>query len=230
MDGNGRWATARNLPRSFGHQAGAETVRTITTHTITRGIPYLTLYAFSTENWARPQAEVDALMLLLAHFINHELQSMLDNNIRLRIIGDAAPLSRELQDELLSAQSATRDNGGLTLTLAINYGGRDEIIRAVRRMAAELLHEENSPDAIPGRITEALLQKHLDTGDVPDPDLIIRTAGEQRLSNFLVWQAAYAELYFTETRWPDFSPADYDRALEEYARRTRNFGGIAKES
>ncbi len=217
MDGNGRWAESQGLSRVEGHRAGAETVRRIATHARNIGIPYLTLYAFSTENWKRPQAEVDALMALLGQFIEDELPTLQQNNIRLKTIGDLAALAEPLQQGIANAVRSTSANDALTLILAINYGGRDELVRAARRLLA------TSADA--QGISEETLAAELDSAGIPDPDLLVRTAGEQRLSNFLLWQAAYAELYFTDVCWPAFMEADFDAALETYARRIRKFGG-----
>jgi undecaprenyl diphosphate synthase len=222
MDGNGRWAEEQGLPRPLGHQAGAETVRRIVTHTRKLGIPHLTLYAFSTENWSRPQPEVDALMALLAAFLESELPTMMDNNVKLRIIGDMTRLGDELRDRLDKTLAATAGNSALTLTLAINYGGRDEIARAARKAMLRILENGDARE----RLDADMIAAHLDTAGQPDPDLVIRTAGEMRLSNFLVWQSAYAELLFTPRRWPEFSETDYEAALGEYARRVRKFGGI----
>lgn len=222
MDGNGRWAEERGLPRVAGHRAGAETVRRVVTHARRRGLDFLTLYAFSTENWARPQAEVDALMELLGLFIEAELPTMLDNGVALRIIGDTAALSEGLWKRLAEAEAATVGCAGLTLSLAINYGGRDEILRAARRAAGQLSREGRGA----GELDEAFFASFLDTAGMPDPDLIVRTAGEMRLSNFLVWQGAYSELYFTDCRWPDFSDADFDQALEAFGGRVRKYGGV----
>jgi undecaprenyl diphosphate synthase len=226
MDGNGRWAEARNKPRVLGHRAGAETVRTITEHCRKRGVPFLTLYAFSTENWTRPQAEVDALMELLAFHLETELPTFIDNDIRLRILGDPDRLSQTLRDTIEKAEKTTAENHSLTLSLAINYGGRDEIVRACRRMLANM-RERGQNDA--NALNETLLANELDTAGMPDPDLVIRTAGEQRLSNFLIWQAAYAEFVFVKKTWPDFSNDDFDAALREFAARVRTFGGPSGE-
>ena len=223
MDGNGRWAEERGLPRVMGHQAGAETVRRVVTYARRRGIPFLTLYAFSTENWSRPKDEVDALMHLFGQFIDAELPTMLDNNVKLRIIGDSRALSEELRDKIASAEQATAKNAELTLVLAINYGGRDEILRAAARAARHMITEGLAPESL----DVPLLERCLDTTGIPDPDLVVRTAGEMRLSNFLVWQSAYAELYFTGRRWPEFSDADFDAALLDFAGRVRKFGGTA---
>lgn len=225
MDGNGRWAKERGLPRAFGHEAGVETVRRVTTFARRRGIPYLTLYAFSTENWSRPQAEVDALMELLGMFVDAELPAMLDNGVSLRILGDTRALSDELRRKLEQAVAATAHGTSLCLALAINYGGRDEIVRAACKAATRLASSGESSEAL----SESLIAECLDTAGMPDPDLVIRTAGERRLSNFLIWQGAYAELLFIDRRWPDFDDADFEKALEDYARRVRKFGGTPEE-
>lgn len=221
MDGNGRWAEERGLPRALGHHAGAETVRRTTTFARKRGIPFLTLYAFSTENWSRPRDEVEALMRLLGEYIDSELATMLDNEVRLRIIGDTAGLSPSLREKLAEACDRTSTQCGLVLTLAINYGGRDEILRAARAAAGQLIREGRAA----GSLDEKTFARFLDTCGLPDPDLILRTAGEMRLSNFLIWQAAYAELLFVDTAWPDFSDRDFEDALTEYGKRVRKFGG-----
>lgn len=225
MDGNGRWAEERGLPRALGHKAGAETVRRVIAFAKRKGIPYLTLYAFSTENWTRPQAEVDALMELLGMFIESELPAMLDNGISLRILGDTTALSGELRDKLARAVAATAHCGMLCLALAINYGGRDEIVRAARKAAARLVEA----DAPPESLDAGVFAECLDTAGMPDPDLVVRTAGEMRLSNFLIWQCAYAEMLFTKRRWPDFADADFEAALDDYARRVRKFGGAVDD-
>lgn len=222
MDGNGRWAKARGEPRAFGHYAGAETVRRVAAHAIRRGIPFLTLYAFSTENWSRPREEVDALMALMAEFLESELPVLMKNDIRLRVLGDAAALPAELTERIRHTTGRTAANRTLALSLAVNYGGRDEILRAARRLAAEA--REGNLD--PAAIDAAAFAERLDTRGLPDPDLVIRTAGEMRLSNFLIWQAAYAELYFCDRCWPDFSDEDFDEALWQYGERTRKFGGL----
>jgi undecaprenyl diphosphate synthase len=222
MDGNGRWAKERNLPRTAGHKAGAETVRRVVTYARKRGLRHLTLYAFSTENWSRPAAEVSALMSLLGMFIRSEVRTMLDNDVKLAMIGDGTALSPALRKQLAAAVAATAHCRSLTLTLAINYGGRDEIVRAARVAMRQILAEGGRAEDLDA----GLLAAHLDSAGTPDPDLIVRTAGEMRLSNFLLWQGAYAELYFTDRRWPDFDDADFEAALEEFARRTRKFGGV----
>ncbi len=222
MDGNGRWATARGMSRVEGHREGAKAVRRITTHARKSGLRFLTLYAFSTENWARPKAEVAALMQLLGRFIKSELPTLQENDIRLHIIGDMSGLSDSLQKGLAKAIQETAANKSMTLTLAINYGGRDEIIRAARKACQKLLDDGKSMS----ELSADTLAAELDTDGIPDPDLVVRTAGEQRISNFLVWQSAYSEFYFTSVCWPDFSENDFDQAVAEYARRTRKFGGL----
>jgi undecaprenyl diphosphate synthase len=221
MDGNGRWAGARNLPRAHGHIAGAETVRRVVTHTRKRGVPHLTLYAFSTENWSRPRDEVDALMRLLADFIEAEAPTMVDNGIKLKIIGDTETLPDGLDRKLAAAERATAHGRDLALALAVNYGGQDEIVRAARAAMRQFMRDGRDP----AEFDADALAAGLDTAGLPPPDLVVRTAGEMRLSNFLVWQAAYAELLFVARTWPEFSEADYDAALAEYATRVRTFGG-----
>ncbi len=222
MDGNGRWATERGLTRVEGHREGAKAVRRITTYARKSGLRYLTLYAFSTENWARPKTEVAALMQLLARFIKSELPTLQENDIRLHVIGDMTALSGSLQKGLANAMKDTSGNKSMTLTLAINYGGRDEIVRAARKACERLISSGKAATDLDA----AGLAAELDTGEIPDPDLVVRTAGEERISNFLVWQSAYSEFYFTAVCWPDFSESDFDQAVAEYARRTRKFGGL----
>jgi undecaprenyl diphosphate synthase len=218
MDGNGRWAQERGLSRQAGHRAGTENIRRIIEAFAERGVRYLTLYAFSTENWGRPRREVSALIKLLGRVLERELRALHENDIRLLHFGSLAPLSPDLQKKVCDAIELTRNNKGLTVCLAFNYGGRAEIAEAVRRIVRE---------GIPAsEITEDVVAAHLDTRGIPDPDLIIRTAGEMRLSNFLLWQAAYAEYYATPTYWPDFDEAEIDRALAAYAARERRFGAV----
>ncbi|MDR1534371.1 MAG: di-trans,poly-cis-decaprenylcistransferase [Planctomycetota bacterium] len=220
MDGNGRWAEARNLPRALGHRAGAESVRRAVKFARLRGIQFLTLYAFSTENWSRPGEEVDNLMELMASFLASELPGLLENGIRLKVLGDRAALPESLGRRLSEAEGLTAGMTGMTLSLAINYGSRDEIIRAARR-ATDCLAASGRTG---GQLTQDFFASFLDTAGLPDPDLIIRTAGEMRLSNFLLWQAAYAELFFSRRPWPDFGEDDFEEALREYGKRTRKFG------
>ena len=223
MDGNGRWARQRGLPRIEGHRRGIESVREIVTELAKRGeVGYLTLYAFSTENWERPRSEINSLMRLLKRFCRTELKTMMDNSIRFTTIGAPGRLPTDVREELDKTIQVTAENRGLTLCLALDYGGRDEILRAARRFAQEAAEGSASPQAL----DEEDFRARLDTSDMPDPDLLIRTAGEQRLSNFLLWQASYAELYFTDVLWPEFRKKHLDAALEEYARRTRKYGGI----
>jgi undecaprenyl diphosphate synthase len=218
MDGNGRWAKERGLSRQAGHRAGTENIRRLIEAFGERGVEYLTLYAFSTENWARPRREVSTLIKLLGRVLERELMALHENGVRLVHIGSLDPLSSELQKKVCDAIALTKDNKRMTVCLAFNYGGRAEILEAVRRIVAK---------GIPAsEITESVLAANLDTRGIPDPDLIIRTAGEMRLSNFLLWQAAYAEYYTTPTYWPDFDEAEIDRALAAYAARERRFGGV----
>lgn len=220
MDGNGRWATSRGLPRAEGHAAGTENIRPLLRACPPLGIEYLTLYTFSTENWSRPEEEVQALMRILSQVIDRETLELHRNNVRLRHIGRLEGLSAGLRTAIVEAIDLTSGNDGLNVTLAFNYGGRDELLRAVRRLLI---------DGVPhDAVTDALLSDYLDTACLPDPDLIIRTAGEQRLSNFLVWQAAYSEYWFTPTLWPDFGPDDLKAAVDAYAQRHRKFGRVAE--
>jgi undecaprenyl diphosphate synthase len=223
MDGNGRWAHKRGLPRIEGHRRGIESVRAVVTELARRGdVDFLTLYAFSTENWARPKREVSFLMRLLKRFCRQELKLMMDNSIRFTTIGALTRIPADVREELRATTKKTAANTGLTLCLALNYGARDEITRAARRAAREAAAGDISPAAL----TEERLSALLDTADMPDPDLLIRTAGEKRLSNFLLWQASYAELYFTRTLWPDFREKHINRAISSYAKRTRKYGTI----
>jgi undecaprenyl diphosphate synthase len=218
MDGNGRWAEERGLPRLAGHEAGGKNVRPVVRIFADCGARYLTLYAFSTENWNRPRAEVTGLLGLLARKIDQESQALHEENIRLVHLGRPDRLSQRLRKKVKTAVELTRNNTGLTLCLAFDYGGRDEIVQAARRIASS---------GIPGDdIDESVFARYLYRPDVPDPDLVIRTGGESRLSNFLLWQAAYSELYFTPVLWPDFGQKDIEEALSEYKRRPRRFGRI----
>jgi undecaprenyl diphosphate synthase len=220
MDGNGRWAEQRGLPRIIGHHRGVEAVKTVVQECRSLGVDYLTLYAFSSENWGRPADEVNALMGLLCRYLESELQQMLERGLRLQVIGETARLPRQARQVLEQVMAKTAANDGMVLTLALSYGARDEIVRSVRTLAAEVLAGRQ----VPAAIDEALLSSFLDTRDQPDPDLLIRTSGEMRISNFLLWQLAYTELYFTEVLWPDFDVAELHRALAEYAGRQRRFG------
>jgi undecaprenyl diphosphate synthase len=222
MDGNGRWAGLRGLPRVAGHREGVRTARQ-TVHTAGRlGIEFLTLYAFSSENWTRPAAEVSFLMRLLESSVDEELPGLIENNVRLRALGELDSLAEGVRRSVERAVLATQGNSGLTLQIALNYGGRRELVRAVRRLAVRVSRGELAPEVI----DEAAIGAALDTAGVPDPDLLIRTSGEYRLSNFLLWQVAYTELVVLPTLWPDFAPQDLYGAVAEYQRRSRRFGGL----
>jgi undecaprenyl diphosphate synthase len=223
MDGNGRWAKARGLPRIEGHRRGVEAVRRAVRSAIDLGLRYLTIYSFSSENWSRPAAEVSDLMGLLKRFIRNDLADLHRNNVKVRIIGLRRNLSVDLSALLNEAEELTRGNSGLTLVVAFNYGARQEIVEAARKLAIEAAAGRLDAAAI----DEASLGAQLDTAGIPDPDLVIRTSGEQRLSNFLLWQAAYAEFVFLPMHWPDFDHAAFQSALAQYAARERRFGGTA---
>lgn len=222
MDGNGRWAEQRGMPRHEGHAAGIEPIRASLRAAVRHGIEYLTLYAFSTENWGRPAEEVDALMELFCQCVIHETPELQRQGIRIRTIGDRTRFSDKVRGYLVQAEELTAAGERLTLVLAFDYSSRDEIVRAVRRLAARAADGDLAPETI----DEAALSAALDTAEFPDPDLVIRTSGEQRLSNFLLWQASYAELCFPQVLWPDFTEEEFDRAIDEYARRERRFGRI----
>lgn len=220
MDGNGRWAQGRNQPRLFGHKAGAGSVREIVEVCREIGIEVLTLYAFSSENWNRPEQEVSGLMSILKNYLIAELNRMLDNGIRLRCIGDIAQLPDEPRTTLLDSMERTAGNSDMTLNLALSYGGRDEMTRAIRKIGEDCRSGRLDPQAI----TEDDITSRLDTAGLPEPDLLIRTGGEARLSNFLLWQASYAEIYFTEIMWPDFRRVQFLNAINEFQQRERRFG------
>jgi undecaprenyl diphosphate synthase len=222
MDGNGRWAKQRHLPRVEGHRNGVESVRAVVRASGEVGIKYLTLYAFSVENWNRPQDEVDTLMKYLARFLKNEIGELNKSNVRLEVIGQIYRLPEFVQEQLKKTQAALEKNTGLTLILALSYGGRTEIVEAVRKIAAEA----KAGRIEPAEINEQVVAQHLYTHAWPDPDLFIRTSGEMRVSNFLLWQISYAELVVTSTLWPDFRKAQLFEALEEYTRRNRRFGGL----
>lgn len=222
MDGNGRWAQQRGLPRAMGHRKGVEAVRETVRAAGDAGIGYLTLFAFSSENWSRPEAEVSDLMGLLKAFIRRDLADLHGQNVRIRVIGSRENLQSDILPLLIEAEDTTRHNTGLNLVIAFNYGSRDEIARAARRLAERVALGEITP----ADINAEALDGALDTRGIPDPDLVIRTSGEERLSNFLLWQAAYAELLFIPELWPDFTRAHFLAALETYARRDRRFGGV----
>ncbi|PLY10642.1 MAG: isoprenyl transferase [Desulfuromonas sp.] len=220
MDGNGRWAERQGLPRLAGHQKGVEAVREITRASVKRGVRHLTLFAFSSENWQRPQEEVQALMTLLTSFLAQELASLQENGVRLSVIGELDRLTPAARESLAQACQMTSNNDAMELILALSYGSRNEMVRGMRKMAAKVADGELSVD----QIDEQHFSAALDTADRPDPDLLIRTSGEQRISNFLLWQIAYAELYFTDVLWPDFDTHQLDLALEDFAQRQRRFG------
>ena len=222
MDGNGRWAQKRFLPRSAGHRAGAQNFRTITRYCSKIGIKYLTVYAFSTENWSRPMEEVGALMRLFKEYLEEALRDFMDENIRVRFIGDVSAFPAEVRQLIEEVEEASAPKTGMVLNLAMNYGGRAEITRAAQRFAQEVQQGRRSPE----ELTEELFSQYLYTGGQPDPDLIIRPSGEERLSNFLLWQSAYAELVYFDILWPDFKTSDLDEALAIYASRQRRFGGV----
>jgi undecaprenyl diphosphate synthase len=227
MDGNGRWAGHRSLKRFFGHQQGAKSVQLVTETASRIGLPWLTLYAFSLENnLRRPKSEVNFLMRLLRSYLESNLQRMMDNNVRIRYIGRTHELPPEVQDKMRWAQDATAGNTGTTLTLALNYGGRSEMVDAFRSLAAEIAHKRISPD----RITEEDIHRHLYTAHMPDPDLLIRTSGEMRISNYLLWQIAYTEIFVTERLWPDFRGIHLLEAIADFQRRERRYGGLGEGS
>ena len=222
MDGNGRWARQRHLPRVEGHRQGAESVRAIVRAAGEAGVKYLTLYAISVENWSRPQDEVDTLMKYLARYLKNEIGELNRNNVRLEAIGQIYRLPEFVQQQLAKTKAALAKNNGLTLILALSYGGRTEIVDAVREIASKVKRGMIEP----AEITEQIFAQHLYTRPWPDPDLLIRTSGEMRVSNFMLWQISYSELVVTQTLWPDFRKAQFNEALEEYARRHRRFGAV----
>ena len=228
LDGNGRWAKKRGLPRNFGHLKGCDNVEPVCKAAFNLGIKYITMYAFSTENWKRPQAEVDELMKLLAKYMKDAMKLSVKNNMRVRIIGDKAGLSDELNKLITELEDLSKDFTGLQLQIAVNYGGRDDIRRAFKNIILEAEKTEKSYKELADSLTEEIISKNLDTADIPDPDLMIRTSGEQRLSNYLIWQLAYAEYFFTDTLWPDFDKKDLEEAIEFYSSRDRRFGGLKK--
>ncbi len=224
MDGNGRWAKKRGLPRTMGHAQGAKVVEQILEDADHMGIRYLTVYAFSTENWTRPGTEVKALMNLLRTYMKTSLAKCAKNNVRIHVIGDKTRLDPDLQDSIRTLEEATKNNTGIGFQIAINYGSRDEIARAVRKIAQKTAAGELRPEDI----TEETISDALDTAGIPDPDLLIRTCGEERLSNFLMWQLSYSEMYFTDTAWPDFTKEELEKAVDAYNHRERRFGGLTQ--
>ncbi|HIY29864.1 MAG TPA: isoprenyl transferase [Candidatus Mediterraneibacter avicola] len=222
LDGNGRWAKAKGMPRNYGHAQGSKNVERICEEAWRMGIKYLTVYAFSTENWSRPSGEVAALMKLLRNYMKTCLKTAEKNDMKIRVIGDIEPLDEDIKSRIRELEAATVNNGGLNFTIALNYGSRDEIVRAARKMSRDCAEGRIDPDSI----DESVFESYLDTHGIPDPDLMIRTSGEQRLSNYLLWQLAYAEFYFTDVPWPDFTKEELVKAVEEYNHRHRRFGGV----
>lgn len=222
LDGNGRWAKSKGMPRNYGHAQGSKNVEKICEEAWRMGIKYLTVYAFSTENWNRPKDEVDALMKLLRNYMKTCLKTAKKNDMKIRVIGELQRLDEDIRSRIAELEEATKENGGLNFQIAINYGSRDEIVRAVRKLAADCAKGKvNAED-----IDEQVFEGYLDTHDIPDPDLMIRTSGELRLSNYLLWQLAYTEFYFTDVLWPDFSKEELVKAIEHYNARDRRYGGV----
>lgn len=220
MDGNGRWAKKRGLPRSAGHSAGADTLKKIVTECNNIGIKYITVYAFSTENWKRPKEEVDFLMNLLLDYLRNAEKTLAGENVVIRAIGSRDELSEEIREQIVKTENFTKNNTGIIMNIALNYGGREEIINGVKRVAEDL------KNGVITNINDKMFSEYLYTANQPDPDLIIRTSGEQRLSNFLLWQACYSELWFTKKLWPDFSKNDLYEAIADFQHRGRRFGGV----
>ena len=222
LDGHGRWAKAKGMPRNYGHAQGSKNVERICEEAWRMGIKYLTVYAFSTENWSRPKDEVDALMKLLRNYMKTCLKTAAKNDMKVRVIGDIVPLDDDIRARIRELEEATANNGGLNFTIALNYGSRDELTRAARKMARDCAEGRLDPD----KIDEDVFASYLDTAGIPDPDLMIRTSGEERLSNYLLWQLAYSEFYFTDVPWPDFTKEELVKAVEEYNHRHRRFGAV----
>ena len=225
LDGNGRWAKAKGLPRKFGHIEGAKTVEVICEEAYKMGVQYLTVYAFSTENWNRPKDEVDALMTLLRNYMKTCLKTAEKNRMCVRVLGDKTGLDEDIRNRIAELEKATENNDGLHFQIALNYGGRDEIVRATKLLATKVKNGELNPEDI----TEDLLSDCLDTRNIPEPDLLIRTCNEQRISNFLLWQLAYTEFYFTPVAWPDFSKEELAKAIEAYNKRDRKYGLVKED-
>ena len=222
LDGNGRWAKSKGMPRNYGHTVGAKNVETICKAANDLGIEYLTLYAFSTENWKRPESEVQALMTLLESYLKNCVKTAEKNNMRVRVIGDKTGLTEKFQERIAQLEELSAVNTGLNLTIAINYGSRDEMIRGIKKLVSDVQNQNLSLDDI----NEEMFGDYLDTKGLPEPDLMIRTSGEQRLSNYLLWQLAYSEFYFTEVPWPDFDEKELKKAVEAYENRNRRFGKL----
>ncbi|WP_306514188.1 isoprenyl transferase [[Ruminococcus] torques] len=222
LDGNGRWAKAKGMPRNYGHAQGSKNVEKICEEAWRMGIKYLTVYAFSTENWSRPENEVAALMKLLRNYMKTCLKTAAKNDMKIRVIGDIEPLDDDIKSRIRELEAATTDNGGLNFTIALNYGSRDELTRAAQKMAKDCAERKIKAE----EIDESVFETYLDTHGIPDPDMMIRTSGEQRLSNYLLWQLAYSEFYFTDVPWPDFTKEELVKAIEEYNHRHRRFGKV----
>lgn len=222
MDGNGRWAKKRFMPRNYGHAQGSKAVENICEDAYNLGVKYLTVYAFSTENWVRPKEEIDALMKLLRTYMKDCLKRSSKNNMRVRVIGDISRLPEDLQQSIIELEQVSAKNTGLNFQVALNYGGRDEMIRAIRKVASDVKEDKVSVD----EITEETFAEYLDTREIPEPDLLIRTSGEKRLSNFLLWQLAYTEFYFTDVLWPDFNKKELIKAIDYYKDRDRRYGAV----
>lgn len=225
LDGNGRWAKKRLMPRTYGHKVGSDNVENVVREAAKLGVKYFTVYAFSTENWKRSKSEVDALMDILRSYLKECISKSMENNMRCRVIGRRTELSPDIVESIERMEEATKDNTGITFVIALNYGGRDEITRAVKSIAHKVQNGQLNADDI----TEQVINEHLDTAFMPDPDLLIRTSGEQRLSNYLPWQLAYTEFYFSEVLWPDFNREELIKAFEKYNKRDRRFGGVKEE-
>lgn len=222
LDGNGRWAKKKGMPRNYGHAQGSKNVERICEEAYKLGVKYLTVYAFSTENWKRPKDEVDALMNLLRNYMKTCLKTAEKNRMRVRVIGDKTALDEDIRNRIAELEEATKNNDGLNFQIALNYGSRDEMLRAMKAMCVDVQEGKISID----NLDESMFESYLDTKDIPDPDLMIRTSGEQRLSNYLLWQLAYSEFYFTDVLWPDFSKEDLVKAIEYFDGRDRRFGGV----
>ena len=226
LDGNGRWAKKKGMPRNYGHAEGSKNVERICEEAYKMGVKYLTVYAFSTENWKRPKDEVDALMGLLRNYMKTCLKTAAKNRMRVRVIGDKSALDDDIRRRIAELEEATKNNDGLCFQIALNYGSRDEMVRAMKKLCEDCRDGSVSVEDI----NERVFEKYLDTAGIPDPDLMIRTSGEQRLSNYLLWQLAYSEFYFTDVLWPDFTKEELSKAIEYYNSRDRRFGGVKEEN
>lgn len=225
LDGNGRWAKEKGMPRNYGHVQGSKAVENICEDAYNMGVEYLTVYAFSTENWNRPKGEVDALMTLLRNYLKTCIKRANNNNMKVRVIGDITALASDLQLSIIKLEESTKKNTGLNFTIAINYGSRDEMIRAMKKVIED--YEKGNLKS--EDFNEKVFEQYLDTSGIPDPDLLIRTSGEERLSNFLLWQLAYTEFYFTDIHWPDFTKTELKKAIDKYNSRERRYGGVQEE-